>query len=143
MDRGREPIKEICKACGEPGHCITRNGCDNMAKYQKMFDYFKDGKNKADIKDATKIYDKFQREKHQKRDYDTAIAKYRKRARAFKRDNPNFKGSYIKKLLLDEYREEVDEGAEIEIFDDVFEEDTDDEASAVEENSNGDDSSSN
>ena len=64
----------------------------------------------------------FQKDKHQRKDYSKQIERYRKRIRNFQRDNPSFSRTQIKKTFMEQYNQEVDADAELDIFDGVYDE---------------------
>ena len=62
-------------------------------------------------------YNKFQQDRHAKRDFAQEISRFRDRMRKFAQNNPSFDCRSIKKIYLDSYQEEVDQEATMDILD--------------------------
>ena len=123
----RIPIDKICEACGQPGHCITVNGCDEVAKQQKLRDYHHNNKNtnKDKVKAAIDLYNKHQQNRlNNKRKFATARNTMRKEIKTMI-DNDNINSPYqvaeIKQAFIEIYKDEYEPDCEDNIFNDLNE----------------------
>jgi hypothetical protein len=118
-------IDRICEACGYPGHCITINGCDAVARHQKMIEYYKKSGN-ADKKNVTKSVEKFEEKQAinlQKRRKLAETRNTMKKEIKMMIDDDNIHQpetiAEIKQAYLDDYRTNYEEDGEDGIFDDL------------------------
>ena len=122
----RAPVDEICAACGGSGH--TAENCDHVARTAQVDKYIKNRQNSRSVATAITNYNKFQQDRHAKRDFTQEISRFRDRMRKFAQNNPSFDRRSIKKIYLDSYQEEVDQEATMDIFEDVFDDEDLDES---------------
>ncbi len=116
----RAAIDAICKACGTSGHCISINGCDNMARLLLLEEYKAKAKNNKSLQKAVNSFNNNQKERHSTRQFDKEIKQFRHEIRTFADANPNSNKDEIKMLYLQAFRDQCDSEATIDIFDDVF-----------------------
>ena len=118
-------IDKICEACGQPGHCITINGCDAVARHQKMIAYYRKTGDK-DKKHVTKSIQQFEEKQAinlQKRRKFAETRNTMKKEIKMMIDEDNIHQpetiAEIKQAYLDEYRTHYEEDGDDGIFDDL------------------------
>jgi hypothetical protein len=118
-------IDKICEACRQPGHCIDINGCDAVARHQKMIAYYKKTGN-TDKKHVTKSIQQFEEKQAinlQKRRKFAETRNTMKKEIKMMIDEDNIHQpetiAEIKQAYLDEYRTHYEEDGDDGIFDDL------------------------
>jgi hypothetical protein len=118
-------IDKICEACGLPGHCITINGCDAVARHQKMIAYYKKT-GTSDKKHVTNSIEKFDERQainlQKRRKFAETRNTMRKEIKTMIVDDNIHQPetiAEIKQAYLDEYRTHYEEDGEDDIFDNL------------------------
>lgn len=117
------PRNAIFICCGQSGHCISINGCDELARFLKIKKYLSDSnpKKKEEVKKALKTSVEYQQERLQKK-FAGARNKARRHIKKLIQENEittTDEIATVKSLFLDTHRENYDPSAPSNIFDDL------------------------
>ena len=76
--------------------------------------------NQEQIQKATKLYQRHQRQRHEKRNFNKDIKEYKQSIKVFKEQYKDCNMATVKQLYLDSFREDIDPEAKDDIFHDVL-----------------------